>query len=136
MYRQPPGERRWRSYRLLGIGLPYQFVVGEVILEFLDLTLVGHGLMDRFVTLQTADVAHGKPHPDMMLRAMAETGAEVSRSVMIGDTTYDMEMAVNAGTMAIGVAWGYHETVELQAAGAHVVVTSYGELKDVLDDIF
>ncbi|MBF0247135.1 MAG: HAD-IA family hydrolase, partial [Alphaproteobacteria bacterium] len=50
-------------------------------------TLNTHGLSDRFVTLQTSDVAHGKPHPDMMFKAMSATGAEPGDTVMIGDTT-------------------------------------------------
>ena len=87
-----------------------------------------HGLAERFVTLQTADTAEGKPSPDMLLRAMAETGAEAEATVMIGDTTFDMEMAVSAGVMAIGVSWGYHETEELLEAGAETVVEAFHEL--------
>ena len=91
-------------------------------------TLGEHGLAERFVTLQSADTAEGKPSPDMLLRAMAETGAGVEATVMIGDTTFDMEMARHAGTLAIGVAWGYHETEELLATGAHVVAAAFHEL--------
>jgi len=84
-----------------------------------------HGLDGRFVTLQTADSAQGKPSPDMLLRAMAETGAKARNTVMIGDTTFDMEMARNAGTLAVGVAWGYHKTEELLEAGAEGVVGTF-----------
>ena len=91
-------------------------------------TLGVHDLLDRFVTFQTADVAAGKPNPDMLLRAMAETGARAPDTVMIGDTTFDMQMARNAGTMALGVAWGYHENDELRAAGAHMLVHTFGEV--------
>ncbi len=77
-----------------------------------------HGLTKRFVTLQTADIGPGKPHPDMVLRALSETGAGTADTVMIGDTTYDIQMARNARIASIGVAWGYHEVLELQAAGA------------------
>ncbi len=94
----------------------------------LKATLGDHGLLDRFVTCQTADRAHGKPHPDMMLKAMAETGATAENTVMIGDTTFDIEMAVNAGTRAIGVGWGYHANHELTTAGAERVVTAAEEL--------
>ena len=54
---------------------------------------------------------------------------------MIGDTTYDMEMAVNAGVLAIGVAWGYHEIQELEESGARTVVRTYGELPDLLKNL-
>jgi phosphoglycolate phosphatase len=72
-------------------------------------TLERHGLCGRFVTLQTADLNPGKPHPAMLLRAMAETGADPDRTVLVGDTSYDMEMARRAGARAVGVAWGYHD---------------------------
>ena len=47
---------------------------------------------------------------------------------MIGDTTFDMQMALSAGVRAVGVAWGYHPVEELQAAGAEVVVETYQDL--------
>lgn len=91
-------------------------------------TLDQHGLLDTFVTHQNADTAQGKPHPEMMLKAMNETGVEPEFSVMIGDTTFDVEMAGNAGVQAIGVAWGYHECDELMDAGAYQVVQTSEEL--------
>lgn len=91
-----------------------------------------HGLSRRFVTLQTSDVAPGKPHPAMLERAMAETGIAAEDTVMIGDTSFDMLMARNAGVRGIGVGWGYHPSEELDAAGAHAVVASFRELSDVL----
>jgi len=81
-----------------------------------------HGMTHRFVTLQTADTGPGKPHPDMVHRALAETGAEPAATVMIGDTTYDIQMARNARIASVGVSWGYHEVPELQAAGADRIV--------------
>lgn len=95
-------------------------------------TLKHHKLYDRFVTHQTADRAQGKPHPDMMYKAMNETGAEPKDTVMIGDTTFDIEMAANANVRSIGVAWGYHETQELLDAGAVRVVSSAEELSQAL----
>ncbi len=91
-------------------------------------TLNGHGLGERFVTLQTADRCRGKPHPEMLLNAMAETSAKPSSTAMIGDTTYDMEMARNAGTLAVGVSWGYHGAAELKDAGADAVIDAFEEL--------
>ena len=76
-------------------------------------TLDRHGLGSRFVTLQTVDDNPGKPAPSMLLRAMADAGVERGETVMVGDTIYDIEMARNAGTAAIGVAWGYHVAEEL-----------------------
>jgi phosphoglycolate phosphatase len=91
-------------------------------LRGLEHTLAVHGLRDRFHTLQTADLCRSKPDPDMVLRAMAETGVEAAATVVIGDTSFDMEMARSAGATAIGVAWGYHEVAELSRAGAHAII--------------
>lgn len=77
-------------------------------------TLERHGLGEKFVTLQTVDDNPGKPAPDMLRRAMAEAGVGPEDTVMIGDTLYDLEMARNAGTAAVGVAWGYHAAEELR----------------------
>ncbi|MEA1650496.1 HAD-IA family hydrolase [Nitrospirillum sp. BR 11164] len=91
-------------------------------------TLNHHGLDGRFITLQTADRAQGKPAPDMALRAMAEAGADPATTVVIGDTSYDMQMARNAGAAALGVAWGYHAPQSLLAAGAARVCHDYAEM--------
>ncbi len=83
--------------------------------------LAAHGLGDRFVSLQTADRHPSKPHPAMALAAMAEAGADPTRTVMIGDTGWDMGCARGAGIGAIGVGWGYHDEAELLASGAQLV---------------
>ncbi|MGQ9369715.1 HAD-IA family hydrolase [Azospirillum sp. ST 5-10] len=88
----------------------------------LTAVLEAHGLTSRFVTLQTGDTGPGKPHPDMVHRALAESGAEAAATVMIGDTTYDMQMARSARIASVGVSWGYHEVPELRAAGADRIV--------------
>jgi phosphoglycolate phosphatase len=81
-----------------------------------------------FATIQTADDNPSKPHPGMILRAMAETGVQPLDTVMIGDTTYDIEMARAAGVGAVGVAWGYHPVQSLVHAGAHTVVDDARQL--------
>lgn len=87
---------------------------------------------DHFSTLQTADDNPSKPHPAMVERAMVETGAEPDLTVMIGDTTFDMEMARAARVRPIGVTWGYHDADALRRAGAEVIVETYAELLPVL----
>jgi phosphoglycolate phosphatase len=94
--------------------------------------LATHGLSAAFATLQTADRHPSKPHPAMLQAALAETGFAPSAAVMIGDTQYDMAMAVNAGVRAIGVDWGYHSRAELHEAGAAVVAASPAELEELL----
>jgi phosphoglycolate phosphatase len=86
------------------------------------------GWHPHFATIQTADNSPSKPDPGMVLQAMAETGAEPEHTVMIGDTSFDTEMARAAGVHAVGVAWGYHPVAALERAGAHVIVEDYAGL--------
>lgn len=97
-----------------------------------DFSLDLHGLSHHFVTIQTVDNNAGKPHPEMLQRAMAEVGAEPEETVMIGDTSYDMLMARAARCRALGVAWGYHPREELQAAGAEHLAERFGEIPGLL----
>ena len=88
-----------------------------------------------FVTLQTSDKAPSKPHPGMVEQAVAEAGVTAQETVVVGDTSFDMEMAVNAGARAIGVGWGYHEADELHLAGALTVIDSFAGLPGVIDGL-
>ncbi len=94
-----------------------------------------HGIAELFSTLQTPDHNPSKPHPGMMLRAMAETGAAPRDTVIIGDTTFDMAMGKAAGTKTIGVTWGYHQPNELRGAGADIVIDSYAVLPAAIDQL-
>ncbi len=91
-----------------------------------------HGLTNRFVTLQTADRHPSKPHPAMVDLAISEAGAAAETTAMIGDTSFDMEMGVNAGVRPIGVDWGYHDREELLTAGALTVAMTMDELYETL----
>jgi phosphoglycolate phosphatase len=94
----------------------------------LDRLIAHHGWGDLFVTLQTADDNPSKPDPTMLRRAMAEAGVAAADCIMIGDTSYDIEMAVAAGVEAIGVAWGFHPVGDLEAAGARHIVPDFAAL--------
>ncbi len=91
-----------------------------------------HGLNDYFVSLQTADRHPSKPHPAMLEAAIFDAAAQAEDTVMIGDTSFDMEMAKAAKVRAIGVDWGYHTPDELRSYGAETVVTSRAALGDFL----
>jgi phosphoglycolate phosphatase len=97
--------------------------------------LGNHELSGHFVTLQTPDHNPSKPHPGMLLRAMAETGAEPASTVMVGDTTYDMELARAAGCRAIGVTWGYHPAEDLLTSGAGALIHDYSELDAAIERV-
>lgn len=102
-------------------------------LRGLRMVLEHHGLKERFVTLQTADFHPSKPHPSMVEKAMAETGASVEGTWLVGDTTFDIEMAIAAGVRAIGVSWGYHPPAKLEAAGARPVIDRFEQIVDLVD---
>jgi len=80
-----------------------------------------YGIHARFVSLQTADRHPSKPHPSMVEQAIADAGATPATSIVIGDTSFDMAMAVAAGAIGIGAGWGYHASQELIEAGAVAV---------------
>ncbi len=72
----------------------------------------------------------------MILKAMREVGVASHDTVMIGDTSYDMEMARAAGVHAIGVSWGYHpSSALLEEGGAHELVSGFAELKDRIETL-
>lgn len=98
--------------------------------------LAHHGLEGRFVTIQTADDAPSKPHPAMVLQAMAATGADPMDTVLIGDTSFDMVMARAAGARAIGVSWGYHAPDLLTQSGAERLAGDADELQRAIDELW
>ncbi|MEP3420539.1 MAG: HAD-IA family hydrolase [Erythrobacter sp.] len=98
----------------------------------LNAVLAAHGLSDLFISLQTADRHPSKPHPAMLEAALLEAGVDTADAVMIGDTSFDMQMARTANVRAVGVAWGYHETPELMATGADIVTRNAAHLGDEL----
>lgn len=100
----------------------------------LDKLLEGHGLEKMFVTEQVADFHPSKPHPSMLQAALSETGITQEDAVMIGDTSYDMDMAKAAGMRGIGVAWGYHKPEALSAANR--IIDRFDALPQALDDIW
>lgn len=86
-----------------------------------------------FRTIQTADDHPSKPHPSMLLQAMIETDVKPEATVMVGDTSFDMEMALSAGVGAVGVGWGYHAADRLAAAGAHAIVREGADLLSAIE---
>ena len=89
-----------------------------------------HGM---FRTIQTADDHPSKPHPSMIERAMQEAEIAADNTVIIGDTTFDIEMGRNAGVRTIGVSWGYHEVAALRAAGAHALIDGFEAVEEAVD---
>ncbi|MGI9500139.1 MAG: HAD-IA family hydrolase [Geminicoccaceae bacterium] len=103
-------------------------------LRGLRMVLEHHGIRDRFSTLQTADFHPSKPHPSMVETALKETGASAGTTLLVGDTSFDMEMARAAGVRPIGVSWGYHPTSVLEEAGAEIVLDQFEQVLDLTSD--
>lgn len=101
----------------------------------LNAMLERYGLAHHFATLQTGDIPPGKPHPAMLLRAISEVGVTPAETVMVGDTTFDIDMACAAGAVPVGVSWGYHAPAELLAAGAIDTLRAWGELPPLVQDL-
>lgn len=93
------------------------------------------GLAGRFVSVKTADQGPGKPDPFLLNEAMREAGVAREDTVMIGDTTYDVLTARNAGTGAVGVTWGVHPADKLHGAGAHHVTDRFEHLHDLIEGL-
>jgi len=81
---------------------------------------------------RTADETAGKPHPRMLHELMREFGADPERTLMIGDTTHDFQMALNAGCARVGVSYGAHEPEAFHALLPRHVAHSVRDLHDWL----
>lgn len=94
----------------------------------LNAMIEAHGWQGLFFSTQTADDHPSKPHPSMIEKILSESGLDARDAVMIGDTSFDMEMARAAGVSAFGVTWGYHPDEALVAAGASLIAPDYPAL--------
>ncbi len=100
----------------------------------LNAMIEAHGLQGLFVSLQTADTHPSKPAPGMLLQTLADSGVTADRAVMVGDTSFDMEMAQAAGMPGFGVAWGYHPSAALMDAGAALVAPDFAALITAIEE--
>ncbi|MBS3998371.1 MAG: HAD-IA family hydrolase [Hydrogenophaga sp.] len=89
-------------------------------------------LVGVFDGSRTADETAGKPHPLMLHELMQEFGVPPERTLMIGDTTHDLQMALNAGCASLGVSYGAHEPDAFHVLGPLHVAHSVRELHDWL----
>jgi phosphoglycolate phosphatase len=98
----------------------------------LDEALKAVELRGVFDGSRTADETAGKPHPMMLQELMAEFGVPPDRVLMIGDTTHDLQMAVNAGCASVGVSYGAHEPQAFTSLRPRYVAHSVSELQSWL----
>ena len=98
----------------------------------LDESLHSVDLRGVFDSSRTADQTAGKPHPLMLQELMAELDVLPGRLLMIGDTTHDLQMAVNAGCASVGVSYGAHEPNDFESLRPLHVAHSVRDLHDWL----
>jgi phosphoglycolate phosphatase len=98
----------------------------------LDEALATVQLAGLFDATRTADETASKPDPTMLHELMAELGARAGRTLMIGDTTHDLQLAANAGTAAVGVGYGAHAHQTFEGFDTAYVAHSVAELRDWL----
>ncbi len=98
----------------------------------LDAALETVQLRGLFDGTRTADETASKPHPRMLLELMREFGAEPARTLMIGDTTHDLQLAANAGTPSVAVAYGAHPREAFDEFAPRFVAHSTAQLHDWL----
>lgn len=94
----------------------------------LDLDFETTGLGEHFLATRTVDDAASKPHPEMLLSLLDELGTRPTETLMIGDSTIDLEMARNAGCDGLGVLTGSHGREVLEACDPRGVIESVGVL--------
>ena len=98
----------------------------------LDDALQSVALKGVFDGSRTADETAGKPHPRMLQELTSEFGVEPARTLMVGDTTHDLQMALNAGCASVGVSYGAHEPDAFHALNPLFIAHSVHELHDWL----
>lgn len=91
-------------------------------------------LLSMFDATRCADETFSKPHPAMLQEITRELGQDMRRTVMIGDTTHDLQMAINAGAAGIAVNFGAHSSQELQALNPVFSANSVAELHAWLNE--
>lgn len=115
---------------LSGLSLPERFlaVATGKPRAGLERSFTYSGIKSHFHFSRCADEGFAKPHPDMLLYLMDVAAVSPERTLMIGDTTHDLELALNAGVDAVAVAYGAHSHSRLVSKPARAVVDSVEEL--------
>ncbi|MEH6550856.1 MAG: HAD-IA family hydrolase [Pseudomonadales bacterium] len=87
-------------------------------------------LLDYFDYTRCADETRSKPHPQMLHELLAHSGTDPQAAVMVGDTTFDMEMALAANIAAVAVEYGVHSSDTLQQLGLDGMLSEFSALRD------
>ncbi len=94
----------------------------------LDKVLAESGLDELFAVSRCADETASKPHPQMLEEILTDLDTDARRAIMVGDTTFDLQMAANAGMPALGVSYGVHPAEELRRRQPLAILNSVREI--------
>ncbi|MEH6472698.1 MAG: HAD-IA family hydrolase [Halopseudomonas sp.] len=101
----------------------------------LDRVFTETGLGEAFDHSRCADETRSKPHPLMLEQLLSESGFSVDEAVMVGDTEYDLAMAVEAGMTSVGVSYGAHHPSRLLQHSPRLIIDHFSELEHWLESL-
>ena len=96
----------------------------------LDRALQSSAMTKYFHATRTADQTFSKPHPAMLLEIIEEMGLESDRALMVGDTTHDLQMAINARVDSLGMTHGAHPAEQLRELRPLALLNNFAELRE------
>lgn len=118
--------------RLHSKGIKFAVTTNNVseVIEAMTKRLGMDKYLDNIVCLD--NVENGKPAPDIAIESMRRAGCTPEESIVVGDSTFDMGMGVNAGCRCCGVTYGSHDRQTLFNSGASWVIDDFRELEKIV----
>ena len=132
MPRTDPHERHAVAMVRIHVRLHFEDEACDLVVPGLDRALNHVGLMPLFDATRCADESFSKPHPAMLHELMADLVVRPQETLMIGDTTHDLDMAANAAVASLAVTYGAHPTEQLRARAPLEVLDSVPALTEWL----
>jgi HAD superfamily hydrolase (TIGR01509 family) len=128
-----PGARELLEH-LTRVGVPWAIATSGYI-ESARPTLEGLGVPETTPVVTRDQVAHAKPDPDLFLAAAERLGVDIARSVVVGDSVWDLLASRRAGALGVGLLSGGYGQEELERAGAYRVYEEPADLLRHLDEV-
>lgn len=101
--------------------------------EAIAKNIIGHFFGGMDVVYGQVDGVPNKPDPLLTLKALGELGLDTKECLFVGDTSVDIETALNSGAVSLGVLWGFRTEDELRGAGANYIVNKASEILEIID---
>jgi phosphoglycolate phosphatase len=108
------------------------YIVSSSLRPLILEKLIGHGMVENFKDIITADVADTPFKKDLIKYAIEKTGVEPGNTIYVGDMVEDIEGAKYAGIKSIAVTWGFNSRKQLEEAGPDVIAETPAELFEAI----